>query len=272
MVKNFSLKTMMMMIILLPVVVVMLIIGGMAFHGIYDAMNDEIDRYFKSEVSNISGKITGFLSEKEGIVSSTAMVLAQKNYTDQEILNILTSVKPSGDGVLNVFAGFENKKYLESNGWVPKEDYDPRTRGWYKKAIANNGATYSEVYKDAGTGQCVVSVVRSITDVNGKLVGVVGVDLALDVLHSYLKTVKVSDTGYVFIVDDKLNFIYHPQFNLTDNVATANEGKFKEMTGWIGKTDNVSIKTYNIDGKDKMYTLLPMKNIGWNLIMAVPND
>ncbi len=34
-----------------------------------------------------------------------------------------------------MYVGFEDKKFISGNGWIPTKDYDCRQRDWYKEAV-----------------------------------------------------------------------------------------------------------------------------------------
>lgn len=260
----------MLVMILTPVLLTWIAISGVGYYGSHNALSDEIKRTATSVAGDYNGKITTFLAEKEGVVSATANLLGSRPLPEEEQISLMKTVKPSGEGILNIFVGYEDRKYLESNGWVPKADYDPRARGWYKKALASNDSVYSEVYEDQGTKQLVVSILKKIVT-NGQVVGVAGVDLALDTFQNQLKDIKVGNSGYAFLIDEKGNFIYHPQFKMSDNIMTVQDGKYKEVGKAFFDGKELS-QTYSIDGIEQMYTSAPIRKAGWVMVLVVPSS
>ena len=267
---NYSLRTKMLLMILTPILLIWIIIGGLGYYGARNALNDEINRTATSVAEDFNGKITTFLAEKEGVASATANLLGSKPLSGEEQVTLMKTLKPAGTGILNIFAGYENKQYFESNGWTPKPDYDPRIRGWYKAALASNDIIYSEVYEDQGTKQLVVSILKKIVN-NGQAIGVCGTDLALEVFQKQIKSIKIGNSGYAFLLDKKGNFIHHPEFKMSDNILTVKDGKYKEA-GNAFLSGKESSKTYVIDGLEQMYTSAPIRTAGWVLVLVIPSS
>ncbi len=78
--------------------------------------------------------------------------------------------------------------------------YDPRSRPWYKKAVKNKKAVWSDIYFDFNTKIPGITAVLPIYK-QEKLVGVFGSDLLFDRLNEFLLKLKIAKTGKAFIVD-----------------------------------------------------------------------
>ncbi|PIE70995.1 MAG: chemotaxis protein [Deltaproteobacteria bacterium] len=108
-------------------------------------------------------------------------------------------------------------------GWVgyPEDvrtHFDPRTRDWYKDAVANQGKVIqTEPYIDYTTRSLVVSMVMAVPGPDGQVAGVVGFDINNDAVSEMARRVRVGETGYVVLlhrngsvfVDSK-----HPENNM----------------------------------------------------------
>lgn len=89
-------------------------------------------------------------------------------------------------------------------------DYDPTTREWYSKAAAQPGKVqWSTPYIDKATGDFVITASIAINE-NGKLVGVVGLDLQLAALTEKISKSEVGYNGYPVIFDTEGTAIVHP--------------------------------------------------------------
>lgn len=82
-----------------------------------------------------------------------------------------------------------------------EEFFDPRTRPWYKAAINAKQETWSPIYVFAHPKRLGISYVCPIFDVSKELVGVLAADLTLIDISNFLKQLRVSDSGHVFIVE-----------------------------------------------------------------------
>lgn len=75
--------------------------------------------------------------------------------------------------------------------------YDPRTRPWYRLAQESDDVVRTEVYLFAGTGEPGFTVSKRHST------GVVGVDVTLDDLDSFLDSEPQAEQGVLAIIDDK---------------------------------------------------------------------
>ncbi len=126
--------------------------------------------------------------------------------------------------VLWLYAGYEDGYMLDGSFWVPEKKpdeggYDPRVRPWYKKAMANPGKiVYTDPYIDANTGDIIVTIAKSF-DVNGKTVGVVGIDFRLTTLSKMVKNavLKEGDTfiGLPVLIAKNSIIVAHPNPDIT---------------------------------------------------------
>ncbi len=88
-------------------------------------------------------------------------------------------------------------------GTPSREEYDPRTRPWYRSAVEADGPTWSPIYTALGlrTGQLQITAVEPVRDGSGRLQGVLASDVSLSDLTSFLRSIKPSDHGGTFIIE-----------------------------------------------------------------------
>ena len=88
-------------------------------------------------------------------------------------------------------------------------DYDPRTRPWYKDAIAAGGTTLTEPYVDAATNELIITAATP-ANAGGQTLGVVGGDLSLKVLVDIINALDFDGMGYAFLVSGDGKILVHP--------------------------------------------------------------
>jgi len=80
-------------------------------------------------------------------------------------------------------------------------DFDARTRSWHARALAEGGPVYNDIYV-IFTGQDMsLAVSRPVYDRQGKVLGVVSVDLFLSHLSRFLQGLRIGTTGQAFIME-----------------------------------------------------------------------
>jgi hypothetical protein len=84
---------------------------------------------------------------------------------------------------------------------IEKPAYDPRTRPWYREAIAAKKAIWTKIYAGFTPGTVFIAASQPLYDRTGKLVGVSGVDLSLLNIQTFLIENTVSHFGQTFIIE-----------------------------------------------------------------------
>lgn len=110
-----------------------------------------------------------------------------------------------------VYIGTGDKKMLIYPKQDLPADFDPTSRPWYKSAVEKNQVIWTEAYIDTNTKQPVISVAIPIKNGldNNEFVGVLAIDIALDVLSKNTNDITIGKSGYVTILDGKKNTLTH---------------------------------------------------------------
>ncbi|GFK92462.1 Autoinducer 2 sensor kinase/phosphatase LuxQ [Fundidesulfovibrio magnetotacticus] len=80
-------------------------------------------------------------------------------------------------------------------------NFDPRARPWYKSGVQAGKAVWSPVYRHFVLKDLTLTASLPVHDGKGGLVGVFGVDYALGNIHEFLRTIKVGNSGEVFLME-----------------------------------------------------------------------
>lgn len=102
-------------------------------------------------------------------------------------------------------------KKFKDKGEKASDAYDPRKRPWYIKAKTEGKAIWTDAYifySDQKPGITCASPIYSQPD--GRLVGVVGVDMGIEEISKFVGSLKIGKTGKVFIIDNKGKVIAYP--------------------------------------------------------------
>jgi methyl-accepting chemotaxis protein len=96
-------------------------------------------------------------------------------------------------------------------GYDPsKPIYDYHTYDWYKIAIGATETMWSEPYFDeGGTNKAQVSATYPVM-VDGKMIGVAGLDMVLDDIEQIVNKVNPTENSYAILVDRNGRFIANP--------------------------------------------------------------
>ncbi|MBU0927539.1 MAG: methyl-accepting chemotaxis protein [Spirochaetes bacterium] len=150
---------------------------------------------------------------------------------------------------------------------------------YYAEPLSTGKVTVTEptVYQIAGTPTMVVSYCAPII-VEGKAVGVAGVDVSMDTLSALVGSIKPFGLGYAFLISDKGTIVAHP---VAEAVGQPYAGDTDEATrqligsytqGWM----HTEIRNSIADGTLSHIVVVPMPLRGtgryWGLGVLTPID
>ena len=85
---------------------------------------------------------------------------------------------------------------------ITSYDYDPRSRPWYKLAIETRSSAWTEPYRFFTSKKRGITVSAPINNKTGYVKGVVGIDIELDKLSGFLKSISDHSNEYIRITDE----------------------------------------------------------------------
>ena len=97
----------------------------------------------------------------------------------------------------------------------------------------------------------------------GMFIGVIGIELSYRTLAQEVENIRPYNNGYAFVLDEKGDFIYHPQINAHNMPGKALPPPPKELLG-----DNDAIR-YTYNGVEKDAVWMPLSN-GMRLYVCAP--
>ncbi|NVZ61326.1 methyl-accepting chemotaxis protein [Pseudomonas gingeri] len=99
--------------------------------------------------------------------------------------------------------GLEDGSYAKWPDDPQLSSYDPRTRPWYKAAMASPGkAVRTPAYYYDKDAVALVGSARAMLDDTGKAKGVFVVSVSLKNLTELVKSIKLGESGYVMLIED----------------------------------------------------------------------
>lgn len=165
-------------------------------------------------------------------------------------------------------------------------DFDPRKRDWYINSIKEPDKVVISkpytLYNDPKFS--IISVSTTIKDPNGKISGVLGMDISLDKLSEIISNLSVLNSGYMFLVNNDGTIIAHPNkklnfknldiLNTTGYFDLESNNYFKyiikDYTDFISQ-NNGSFETI-VDGKPSLVNLYPSSNTDWKIATVIPQN
>ena len=157
--------------------------------------------------------------------------------------------------------GLEDGTYAKWPDDPQLAKYDPRTRPWYKAAMASPGKTVrTPAYYYDKDDVALVGTARALLE-NGKAKGVFVVSVSLKNLTELLKSIKLGESGYVMLVEDGVVLV-------DPRNAAHNFKPLKDLgTAYAPLADTAQGSTeVVIDGVRYMANVWTSPGLGWRYI------
>lgn len=177
------------------------------------------------------------------------------NITESErYATVFNSMKKTAaadsDNIQAVWVGdIDANVATQSDGYTSGSDFEITERAWYK-AVEEEKTILTDAYVDASTGNVILSAATPVYDQSGQnIIGVAGVDVALDHIDELLPEYKIGNNGFVILVTSEGNVIYHPNTDSQQkSLSELNVDKTLIQAVEGGKDTSVH---YSADGKSK---------------------
>lgn len=248
----------------LTAVVLALIANGIASYLTVQNHNDEqISENLEAVVSGNAQALDTWFNARFSML--TAMDEAVKSDAPRAALRQLNA---SGDFMATYLADPATGKTLFYNDWTPPDDFDPRKRDWYKRAVSEKGTIVTKPYVDAQTGDLVVTFAHPYYQ-GSRLVGVIGADITVTAVIDIVADISPTPSSFAFLTAADGTLIAHPDADLTlEPASQLNDRLTPDMLTTLAGAQQPTALT--LQGSEKR---LLGRNVGgqsgWELVVAL---
>lgn len=262
-----NIRTKMLVTLLVPLI---FLIGGLSLFSYYYSTKEaefELQRSIGYKMEADTASIDKVLKGQEVILQTLAVNIDGKD--TEQIRSLLKPVLDADKDKLKMgmFVARQDGSYVDADSRPLPADFDPRTRGWYQAAAAGGAGeiSYTEAYVDKVTGKMCITL--STKSPAGQ---VIELDMNLDSIQKLINNIYMGKSGHAFLVDGKGTFIAHPNYKAGDNIATVENGKFKNIADALAKnTDGFTNLTFDGDGGKYLYSAKKLPGTGWLFCTSV---
>jgi len=264
---GFSLKFIHKILLATSALVIVSFVGFTAY--IYNdqqkSTTTALDGQLKSVGSTTATSIANWLNGRVLMVETLGQTLAG-DPSEPVVARTIAQESFKSNFMFTYLGTAEGKFKMSPPDELPP-DYDPRTRPWYKDAVAAKASTLTEPYSDASTGKLIVTVATSVAQ-DGKEVGVVGGDLDITSIANMVQQLDLNGLGYAFLVNDQGMVLVHPNKDLTLK-------PMKEAFPGADLKIGDGIVEAQADGGDRLFAFFPVQGlptVHWYLGLSIDKD
>lgn len=230
--------------------------------------------YNRQLTGQVNADIDSYISYMENISSMLAENLDVKKYLFGEgeeadeagvqLLSQFSTVLSSREDIYNLGILQKNGKALLNEGKSKLNTYvDMEKQEWYRRAVENKDSFYLSSahvqHMIQGERPWVITLSRYIPDPMNKEGGVLFVDLNYSAIRKLCDDSSVGKKGYIFILDEGGNIVYHPQQQQLYNEL---------QTEYIDEVMNCQTDVLNMGNGDsaRLYTISRSDTTGWTVV------
>lgn len=259
------------------VAMTMIIIIGMFFASYkisYDLIWHQTKEKQNTKSELYTSEINEWLKYQATLVEQISdEVVFQDNIDNETIKNyMLKKLEPVKDTVIMYYVGFEDKTLILTADADLPDDFDHRTRDWYKDTIERGKTTYSKPYVDEITKEEIVTIASPIKK-DDKIIGVAAADIAISDIINIVNEIN-DDNSYGFLLNEDYDFITHkneeflPKSDSTVNVKDVENNFYNNISNNINIDNGIVSKDY--DNIEKYFVVNKVPESEWILGIGIP--
>jgi len=269
--------------ILIPIITIFL--GGMSFISYLKASN-ELGNSIEHEMSlladDVSNSVENKLHAHNQLIYSakSAIETADNSMSREQFTRFAEQLLPLNketygmglwlekDAANGEFFGpyaYKNGENIVYTDVYQDPAYAFHQQEWYKNSLQSNDIIHTEPFFDEALGEMFITF--GIQVLQGQTpIGVITGDYVLESIQSIVSEVKIRESGYAFIIDDKGTFLTHPDVKKV-NQETVQDYLKIPIDQFAG--DKKLIQT-EVDGKEYTLQYKQIQGMPWKLMLIVP--
>ncbi len=229
-------------------------------------MTDQIEGRHQELVTQMAGTFDQWVAARKDMLVSLASELAKLDrQQEEEILRQLTVIS-NGGSFIEAYVGFQaDGSFLDSSGWVPPANYDPRVRPWYQASNEGGKAILTKPYVDANTGKTVISFAAPVLK-GGQKIAAVSADIPLTFIVETVLNTKIGESGYAALIHKDGSVVVHPATDLVGQKLPGSMGTAFSAAA----NSKAGITEVNFENKDLIFAYSAIAETDWYLIAISP--
>ena len=257
------------------VVLLLAAVSGIGYYMAQSILSDSVKSQLTAIVKDQGSQLDTWIESKAAILDGVGNALSRQSAdisTTKQTLPYLGAI--AGDKeMLDLTSGSDSGSSFSYVDGDITNDFDARTRDWYKDAKNTGNALFTEAYVSLGgssDGKIVISYAVPLKADSGKTIGALCEDIDLSVLENVVKKVNYEGQGTGIIIDkkgqiiassgeEKVMSLIHDDKELTSHY----DAMLAQPTGYF---------EISRGGETEMFAYTTLERPGWIVGLFVPKD
>lgn len=261
---KYKLLAMLIAISLIPVLITGISSYLISFNVLTKKLETTSTQTTKEITRGINNYFTGMSNLLKVLANDSNLIEADNKENLSFGKGLIANIKATDSNIINVYVGTEQGLFYADPYASLPSDFNHKTKEWYQQAVQSPGTIIiSDPYTDTGSGNLVISL-SCATQIEGKVMGVVGMDVDLSEFSTSLSDIAIGDNGFIYITDQNGRVISHPDTTLIDSDIITTLPFWTEI-----KNQSSGFSTYTYEGEDKYAIFDTSKATGWKVIAGL---
>lgn len=257
------------------VVLLLAAVSGIGYYMAQSILSDSVKSQLTAIVKDQGSQLDTWIESKAAILDGVGNALSKQSAevsTTKQTLPYLGAI--AGDKeILDLTSGSDSGNSFSYLDGDITNDFDARTRDWYKDAKNTGSSLFTEAYVSSGgssDGKIVISYAVPLKADSGKIIGALCEDIDLSVLENVVKKVNYEGQGTGIIIDkkgqiiassgeEKVMSLIHDDKELTSHY----DAMLAQPTGYF---------EISRGGYTEMFAYTTLERPGWIVGLFVPKD
>ena len=272
--KNMKISVQLLLVLVPMIALFIIVVAGLIFANsksiIISQSKNALEKESKSNANDIATTMGGIKGYYDAIGDSLETTVFDNAGIKKAMQPGMTKYP---DMVHDVYVAFSDKSFIDGGDWVPADDYDPTTRGWYQTGTTSQDIIFGKPDIDMDTKEMVVNGVRTIDFADGRK-GVLSTDIFLKNVSSAVSSYSPLGTGKSILFAGSV-IIGAPDENyIGAEVADLGSDAFMQEI-YKDVSSGKSGEVYEIKGNDKKKYFISIESIAgtnWTLVSYVARN
>ncbi len=246
------------------------IMGLTSYQSAKSVLNQKLKTTSEQTIGEVSRGIDNYflaMSNLVKVVAQDADIIQADNKTSMSFAkHLIANVKDTDENIVDLFVGMEKGAFYTYPEQEAASENDYKSSEWYTQAVDHRGEVIITKPYISQTGKRVVTIAKTI-DRQYDTMGVVGMNIDLEMFSNSLSDIVIGKSGYIFIADMAGNMISHPDRSL---IGTQDA---KDLSFWSEATaKEQGFTSYEYQGVSRFGAFYTSKVTGWKIIASMENS